>query len=315
MSNISFNIITELHEAEAAWKLLSPNALLFDDWNFRYGYYKFFQYPLRFYTAYEANKPVGVLPLMWNEEKQYLEFFASFGYMENNSAFIKPGYEYIIPHLLEQIDRPALLEYMSPTSSILPHAENHENEYYADLIGLRHYHDFIETYMSGDKKRNILAQCRKLEQTGVVISEGTINDIKHLIYWSKIRFGRKSSFYRRPYFEEFYKFLGTSFDTRVITARINNEVQGVGLMIFYNDICFGINSGYNPEISNLGKYLSLHKIDYAIKAGKKQYAAGTGSPGWKEDFNLLKNPQYHLTVDLFQENGIQQDKTQMHLGY
>lgn len=296
MKQINYKIITELTEAEAVWKLLSPNNLLFDDWDFRYGYYKYFNYPLFFYTAYDKNKLVGVLPLMWNPEREYLEFFASFGYMENNSAYVKPGYEFCIPYMVQQIDKPVLLEYMHPNSEIIPSSSHHDNEYYADLAGLKDYHDFIDTYMTGDKRRNILSQCRKLEEKNIVITEGTKENIEDLIYWNKIRFGSHSSFYKRPFFEDYMRFIVSNFDTKIITASIDNEIHGAGMVVFYHDICFGISTGYNPDINNLGKYISLHKINLAIKAGKQTYAAGTGSPSWKEDFNLLKKPQFQLDI-------------------
>lgn len=296
MEHFTFKKITHLSEAQAIWKSLSPNRILFDDWNFRYSYYKYFMYPLYFLTAYYRGKPIGLLPLMWNEERSYLEFFASFGYMESNSVFVQPGYESCIGQLIARIDRPALLEYMTPSCRTIRHSVIHDYEYYANLTGLNDYHDFINTNLTGDKKRNLLSQFKKLENIHIMIDTGTQKDLDYLIYWNKVRFGEHSSYHRRPHFEAFLKNIGSYFDTRIITAKLNGRIEGVGLVVFYKNICFGINSGYNPQISNLGKYISMHKINTAIKAGKVRYAAGTGSPNWKEDFNLLKNPQYLLDL-------------------
>ena len=64
----------------------------------------------------------------------------------------------------------------------------------------------------------------------------------------------------------------------------------MGFVLFYKNICYGINTGYNPEVKNLGKYITLLKIDAAIKERMKIYdAGGSGAFGWKTDFNLLKN--------------------------
>lgn len=89
MSNITYKIITSLEEAKIAWKELSPNQYLHDDWNFRYLYYKYFEYPLYFYAAYSDDQLVALLPLMQNLQTQKLEFFAGFDYMENNRIFVK----------------------------------------------------------------------------------------------------------------------------------------------------------------------------------------------------------------------------------
>jgi len=71
--------------------------------------------------------------------------------------------------------------------------------------------------------------------------------------------------------------------------------SGVGFVLFHNGVCYGINSGYNPELKNIGKYLTLLKIQAAIDEGCSIYdAGGSGAFGWKEDFNLLKKPLYTL---------------------
>lgn len=296
MSNITFKRISNIIEAELVWKALSPRQFVFDDWNFRYGYYKYFQYPLFFYAAYDDDELVGLLPLMWDEEKQYLDFFAGFGYMENNSIFLKPGYEDLYHELLKQIDRPALLEYMRTPTEEGTGAQVHDNNYFIDLKGMTSYHDFIDTYFSTDKKNNILSQFKKLEEKRLTIKEGTLEDLDILFYWSKIRFGETSSFYTRPYFEKYIRFIASHFDSKIITVSLDGKIEGVGLVILYNNVCHGINSGYNPDISNLGKYLTFLKIDAGIKAGKEIYDAGTGAFGWKEDFHLLKNPQYKIDL-------------------
>ncbi|MEK7605668.1 MAG: GNAT family N-acetyltransferase [Patescibacteria group bacterium] len=294
MKNLTFRNISNLEEAEKAWKSLSPNKVLYDDWDFRYTYYKYFNYPLNFIAGYDQGELVGLLPLMWDPTKGCYDFFAGFGYMEDNAIFYKPGYEETIPQFLEQLEGPAVLEYMRPDMGSLAQTTIHDYNYYIELAGMTNYSDFVTKYLDGDSRRNLNSQIRKLTENNTVeVSYDNVEDLKVLEYWNKIRFGNTSSFNERPHWDEFFSEIATKYPSKIITVTLNGEKQGVGFVLFYKNICYGINTGYNPEVKNLGKYITLLKIDAAIKERMKIYdAGGSGAFGWKTDFNLLKKPQY-----------------------
>lgn len=294
MPTLTFKKLSNLSEAEAAWKALSPNKVLYDDWDFRYAYYKYFNYPLEFIAAYAADELVGLLPLMWNPEKNYLEFFMCVDYMEDNQLFVKPGYEYVKKELISQIDRPAYLEYL--TTPEFPGSELYDYNYSIDLTGMHSYEDFMETYLSKDTRSNISSQIRKITTFNPLITKGEALDLEIMSHWNKIRFGESSSYNDRPYWKEFINDIVQIFPAMITTVIIDGEKAGVGLALRYKDTCFGINAGYNPEISNLGKYMTLLKIDTAIKDGCTNYNAGSGAYGWKEDFHLIKRPFYKLEI-------------------
>lgn len=297
MNNLHYKRISNLAEAEAIWKALSPNKSIYDVWEFRFAYYKYFNYPLYFYTAFNGEEPVGVLPLMLNEEKNQLDFFAGFSYMEDNAIFLKEPNQEIVNTLITQIEKPALLEYMREDMKIIEGSTPHDYNYFIDLKGMRTYSDFINQYLSGDGRRNLNSQLRKLEQYNFSISYDYISDIDILEKWNRERFKDHSSFAERPHWNEFFKSIAQEFSSKIITLSLDNNKVGVGFVVFHNNICYGINSGYDPEIKNLGKYLTLLKIQAGIDANKEIYdAGGSGAFGWKEDFNLIKRPFYSIEI-------------------
>lgn len=296
MSEITFNTITELQEAEEAWKTLSLNEVLYDNWDFRYLYYQFLQYPLEFIAAYDNGELVGLLPLMWDEEKGHLDFFAGVNFMEDNRIFVEPGYEFLRHELLKRVSKPAFLNYLHEEINISSQAEIHAYTYYADLAHVKNYSDYIEKTFSGKTKNTLKRQLKKLQENNLVFSENDSDDIDTLIKFNKERFGEKSSFYKRTNWSDFYKAIAAKFHTKTLSISINNEKKAVGFGIIYKNTYVMINSGADIEFDNLRKFTNLFLIDQAIKSQTTIYDAGSGSFGWKEYFKLIPKPQYQIDL-------------------
>lgn len=298
MSNITYKTITSLEEAKTAWQELSPNHYLHDDWNFRYLYYKYFNYPLYFYAAYEGDKLVALLPLMLNEQLGKLEFFAGFDYMENNRIFVKSGFEKLKQILINQIDKPYRLDYMEESMENISGVEIHDDNFYIDLSEMNDYEDFINKYLSTKSRQNLKSQLNKINsQYNPVcsLSKNLNQDLDLLRTFNLSRFGERSSYFDRPYWGEYIKEICSLFNSRLIVLKIKEEKIGIGLSINYNDITYGINVGYKQNINNLGKLMTMLKIDRSIKDGMKIYdSLGGGAYGWKTDFHLLTRPFFLL---------------------
>ena len=69
--------------------------------------------------------------------------------MEDNAIFYKPGYEETIPQFLEQLEGPAVLEYMRPDMGSLAQTTIHDYNYYIELAGMTNYSDFVTKYLDG----------------------------------------------------------------------------------------------------------------------------------------------------------------------
>lgn len=299
MNTIKFQCLSNIDQAHSAWEALSPHEVIYDDWNFRFKYYQYFNYPLEFIAGYDNNELIGLLPLMWDPTLKRLDFFAGFDYMEFNSIWVKPGYESTRQLFIDQIKKPAQLDYLRVENDYLKGAYIYDYNYHITLKGITSYEDFLSKYLSSHARSNIRSQIRKLQQHNITISKGTFDDLAQMGEWNAMRFGDYSSFRRRPHWTDYIKDVATSYDSEFTIVSMNGKKVGAGLVLFYKDICVGINTGYDISISNLGKYLSLLKIQTAIDHHMRLYdAGGSGAYGWKTNFNLEKTPFYQLKINL-----------------
>lgn len=286
--------ITNLEECKSIWQKLSPNEFLYDDWDFRYNYYKYFNYPLYFYTVYEGDEPVAVLPLMLDDSINKITFFISVEYMEQNRIFVKKDYEYCKYNLYQQaknLHDNLYLEYLNKSESEISNVIYAEPNYFLQLKKYQSYKELLIDYI-GSRSSKVLKQFEEFKSENFTLEQGDHNNVTLLIEYSKNRFKEKSSFITRPYWEDYFYYLSERNDCNFIIIKNQGKVIAIGMMIRYNSICYGINSGYDTSISNLGKYLTCMKINWAIKMNCTIYDAGSGSFGWKEDFHLDKNPLY-----------------------
>src|SRR3989344_9188149 len=104
--SLSFKVIKDLSQAKAIWQQLSPQKTLWDDWDFRYCFYKYYNWELFFYTGYLDGQIIGVLTLQYNPEKKFLEFFCG-NYMEENKILVKKDCQQFIPDFYKQVDKEA----------------------------------------------------------------------------------------------------------------------------------------------------------------------------------------------------------------
>ncbi|MEK7605667.1 MAG: GNAT family N-acetyltransferase [Patescibacteria group bacterium] len=294
MNNITFKTITDLATAEEIWRELSPSARLTDDWAYRYTYYKFFNYPLFFFTAFEDEKAVGVLPLQWNSDSNVLQFFGG-SHMEDNQMYVKPGYESLKAALIKQIDRPALLEWMTDDIPGIPNVQIQEYKYEFPLSKITSIDDYLERYWNAKPRQNLRAQLRKLHEQNIKVEYNVFSDFDLMVELNKMRFGEESGFLR-PHRLEFFKEIMTLFPMQIISISLNGKKVSIGMSIFYKGTYVGLNSGTDSSINGLGKFLILQKMTQALSLGATLYDARSENLGWKEAFHFDKRPLYSLEI-------------------
>jgi hypothetical protein len=292
MPKITFKKLSNLSEAEAAWKSLSPNQVLYDDWDFRYCYYKYLNFPLEFTAGYDGDTLIGLLPLMWDPHKKVLDFFAGVNYMEENRVFTRPGYESYVNDFFAQVTKHAILEDMHESMKNVPGTVFHEDSYSLDLSPYATIDEYLSQAWTGNHGKQFRKHIRHIEHDGVVLQDGTIDDLDLLFDFNIVRFGNESSFIVRPFWKEFHRDIAKQFNTKITIVKREEETIAVGLSLIYNTKYYGITSGWNSPITNLGKFLLVKKIDEAIHLKASTFEAGTGDYGWKELFGLAKHPLY-----------------------
>lgn len=288
--------VKTLEEAQSLWQVLTPNTSVYDTWEFRSLSYALCPYELFFYTAYKNNEPIALLPLQYNNEKGYLEFFGG-GIMENNQVFCVPGNEDVISQLYCAIDRKAKLEYILGSDSYTMSLPFLENKYILDLSKFKNFDDYFESSFSGKTKANFKKKLRSIEATNIQMEQNIFSDIERLITLNISHFEKRGevSSFLFPHRQALYHLLPTLkfSQTLVTTFSIDGVKAGIALSFDSNQYFVFLNAGTDSELfPNIGTYIYFYLIQTAFERGCKIFDAGSDSCNWKERLHLSPVPQY-----------------------
>lgn len=306
-------IVSDLKEAERLWRALSPGQTIFDEWDWRYCFYKHKPWPLCFIAAFivgggtEPTAAIGLLPLQWHPDGFY-EFFAE-DPCEENRAFIKSGYEKIIPELYAAIPGPATCYDISGEDEFTRKLPLEDYKYILPLSGFKNSDDFLQARFSAKRRQGITREIAALEE----------NKIRYSVYGLDIFGGLTDSFVQQAeadlellfsfnnnnFNEESYlkeeeraawrDLLKLPFDWRISVTEINGVRAGVYLNVVHNDYWHCLISGVNfKNWPGLGKYSMKANIGAAIAAGAGIFDAGLGDCGWKHIWHFDTVPQYEF---------------------
>jgi hypothetical protein len=290
-----FSVITDLREAEKVWRLLSPHIVVDDEWDFRYIFYKYHNYPLHFIVGYYNEVAVGLLPLQYNTEKKHVEFFGGV-VMGDNKVFLAKGFSGYADMFFKQIIGRSSLIALSDSYTTMK-MEPYEEKYCLDIKGLKNYEEYIEKYLTGKSKRQLRQQIRfLLENQTIEVVRNEYKDIELLFKINKKNFGKDSSF-MAPFRAQEYRDLMNLYKAEMITIKVNGKKEAVSFGVTYKKRYRNMNTGTNKAINNLGKLLNLEKITTAVSAKAHILEAGRGSRGWKDQFKFTPIPQYQLILE------------------
>ena len=286
--SLDFKIIKDLSQAKAIWQQLSPQKTLWDDWDFRYCFYKYYNWELFFYTGYLDGQIVGVLPLQYNPEKKFLEFFGG-NYMEENKILVKKDCQQFIPDFYKQVDKEAELDDISGQDALTQSLPLHEYKYIYNLSGITSLEEFIDKYFDSDSRK----KKRRLLKEEVEIIYNNFNDFNLMIDLNLKNFGEKSSFHF-PFRKEIFRdLLKLNYEPILLTSIINGKKEAVSFALKYKDKFISLNSGVNSaSFPWLEKYLILKKVAKAIELKCRIFDACVGDCGWEENWHLEKIPQF-----------------------
>jgi len=307
MKQVDFRVATDTDECKKLWEEFSPRLVIDDEWDFRDIWTKAYDFPFHFIVGSIGTDNVGLLPLQLNTGKglgavhlhmpgSFLEFFGGID-IDDSRVLVKPGYEEIIPQLLDQIDLSAALTYLQEPYQIKGHsAEFMLDRFALQLDQLNDFSDFMQNNLDGKSRQRLINRINKIEREyKVTVRKGTDEDLEKLFQLSIDRFGERSSFNmpeRKQVFRDFVK----RFDTDLFTIEIDGEIKAVSLAIMYNHIYTTLSIGYDISVRDLSKYLIVQQMKRALEFKCKTFDAGKGDNGWKSHFNFQKIPQYKIIL-------------------
>jgi len=295
MKNLKIEIINDIEKAKKIWNKLSPNNVICDDWNYRYCFYKYFNYPLHFYVGSDKEEIVGLFPLQFNEDEKYLEFFGG-GFMRDNRVFVKSGYENSVKQFYDNITKLTKLKSIVGEDQFTKSLDMYKYKYVADLSGINDADDYLIKNFKAKSRYGLRKKIKLIEAMNPEIILNNYDDLDLLIELNKKSFKERSSF-NKPYRREaFHDLLKLNFDIQMLSYVVNGRKEAISFSIKYNETYVYINAGVNKkDISNLGTYNIYKNFEKAIEIGSKYFDAGMGDLGWKEKWHLEKIPEYVFT--------------------
>lgn len=290
-------VISDSDEARNVWSLLSPKSNIYEDWDFRYTFYKYFNYPLRFIVGEAEGQIVGVLPLQENTDRGYLEFFGG-SFMEDNHVLIRPGYEKHIPEFYGAISQRAQLEDIVRDNEYLP-LEFMENKYIIDLQGLNSLEDYLSRTFSSKTRGKFRKLKREAEELCSAVVENNYADIATLIALNRKSFGAESSFNSPRRCQGYHDLARSKAEVIMFSAQVGSKKECVSFDVKYGDIYVAMNTGTNKsDFEDLGSFLLLKKIEKAISLKCRVFDAGVGDLGWKESWHLTGVAEYKFSHEI-----------------
>jgi hypothetical protein len=221
-----------------------------------------------------------------------LEFFGGRKFYKN-SIFMHDTNPDSYKLLFAAVHDPMRLEMMNEPIPGLAVREEETGYYTLSLDGLTDWHSYLEKDWHGKSKKNLKAQMKKIESLGMNIVENDKEDLKILAAYNIAQFKEHSHFNKPNRLDYLYELM-TVYTSKILSIRYNDKTVAVGFSIIFNDTYYGLTSGHDLALNNLGKYLTLCRIEQAIRAGAHFYEAGRHDYGWKEQFHFEKKNLYKI---------------------
>lgn len=308
MKSLKFKVIKNQNEAREIWDIFTPNKSIDDEWKFRHTFYKYLKFQLHFIVGFDEDKIVGLLPLQLNTNKgmsqmrfearmPFLEFFGGID-TDDNKIFLLPGYEKYVSQFLKQLQSTAVLAPLAEAYELGGNkAIHYTDKFLTDIKEFTNLDMFIDANFQGKSRRRIKNRINHFNNNyKIEIKKGTETDLELLFQLNRDRFGEVSAFnmeHRKKIFRE----LSQIYDTDLFTIFMDGVPKAVSMSIIHKGVYGGLNSGYDYEVRDLGKFVFVTKIQRAIELGCEVFDAGKGDNGWKEHLHLNKIPQYKLAFE------------------
>ena len=292
---IDIKIVNDLETAKSLWNELSPHKNIYDLWDFRYCFYKHDPQALHFYAAYDAGRPVALLPLQYNQELAGLEFFAE-NFMENNRPFFTAGYEYLLPQLFNyDFGRSVKIYDLDGIDEFTKALPLEDYIYFLDIGGFNSFGDYLlKAFPNGHKRANFKRLFTLLERDHEVKTIfNDFNDLELIMDLNVKRFKEESYLRTAQERQPFYDLLKLPLDWRTITIVVDGVKLAGSLAVIYRGVYYYLIVGSDiSDIPDVFKYLTKTNLELALAVKTKVFNCSLGDCNWKSHWHLDKQPQY-----------------------
>jgi len=284
---LQIQVSADIKTCKHLFNLFTPKDTVFSSWDFRYAWYLGYKNPPFFLTLFYRKKPVALLPLWYEKDKNQFRWFASW-WMEENSFWVMD--KKYIPILLAVAPSRTYLNAIlldSPNLNKILNLQKDEPKYILNLNGLKSFNEFLQK-LKKKQRYNLKRDFRLINEQNPQIIINRFSDIEKMFMLSIKRFkqkGDESDFIdpqRRETFRQIIKQAKT-YQPRLLTYQVNNQIAGIDLVLIYKNIYHAVKCAYDVyNFPGIGNFANLYQIDEAINLGCKTIDFLEVSYGWKE---------------------------------
>jgi hypothetical protein len=310
-------ICADLEEGRRFWRKLWTQQNLFDLWEIRLCFQKFFERLPHFIVAEEQNRPVGFLPLSWIEEADSFGYFPgeTWGdrtWLEQNR--IPAAWLPVRQALWDAAPENTELRYLhQETATSLPGMSIDEIGYH--FYPQRHHYDFDDYWMlfSRKSRKQIRRELEKFEAMGCQYHLNSWEDITWMFEANLKTYGTSSYFYDSRFmngFDSMLSFLARHRMLRVTTIRIHGRRAAVDVGAIFRNRYTVLAGGTDPEFLGIAKMINLFHIKWGCTQHFERIDFLCGDFGWKKRFHLHPHPLYRKNKEALDTSAAVSDAEQ-----
>jgi hypothetical protein len=290
---LKFKTVTDEKECRNLWEEFSPNEILWDLWEFRICFHRGSS-SFKFFLGYDGPNNLGLIPLVYDDEFETYTYFGD-TFPEQNKFFLKDKKDMKL--FLDKLPENVQIFYIDGAEAKFYQFKSGDKRYFLDLEKYKSsYENYLESFTKKHRK-NLRYDLNKLERNGFSVEKNKIDDFDILVSFNKERFGKDSDYNEQDFADSMKKLIANSNNKNMldlISIKIENNTEGVGLGVYYKDIYYVLGVGRNPGVNNLGKLLIAEQIKSAISLKCIKVDFLSTESGWKELWNLDSEEMYEF---------------------
>lgn len=291
---LTLKVHSKVDECFYLWDRFSPKKNLFELWDFCFAWSKGLNSKPYFYTLYEGKKPLGVLPLSFDDEDKRFEWFGC-EWLENHKFFVED--QKIIDLLLAVAPSPLFLNSIAQfdgTDKLALHGTVTDDPDDRNVKDISHVSSLEELMKTFTKKHryNLKYDYRRLIKSGVKTEMIETKDpalLEEMTEMNKQRFNgidKDISYVDR--FQEAFKLIIKNaglYGFKYVKVGGQTGTASIDMVITYKDVYYPLTGSNNVEKFNgIGNFMTYIELEDAINNKFKIVDILQEDHGWKHRY-------------------------------
>ncbi|MCK9186402.1 GNAT family N-acetyltransferase [Candidatus Gracilibacteria bacterium] len=295
--------VENIEECKKLWEEFSPHLSIFDEWSFRFAFFKFYKYKPHFVLLHDEKQNVGLLPLWFVPEKNKYFWFSDIGdgfnWAEENSFWVKD--KKYVKDLIDSCPKSTILNSLKAdvVNEFLAQDPRISKSNPKQILKMEGINSLEDYFMSVDKKlrSNLRRDKKRVEALGPEIVFDNFDDFNKLVEFNSERF-EDSPFRDERMVKIFLEIIekgksGGIYKARMISVKVNGEIVGVDLNFIYKDVYDTLLCGNDTEkCPGIGHFLTMLDMQDAISYGIKKIDFSESDEGSYKEKLFTTIPQF-----------------------